>query len=200
MNLYTIGYATKSIDTFIAQLKQYHIDVVADIRSVPYSAAFYDYHQEAIAAHLKRHNIRYVYLGDELGPRSKDDEHYDDCGQVQFDRLMQSDLFRQGIERLATGLKKGFTIALMCAEKDPATCHRSLLVGYFLERYGFPSEIKSDFDILHINHDGGIEKQKVLEARLSTLNDIEIDLFRSPEEQAQQAYQLQLKNTSYRKS
>lgn len=130
--LYTIGYATKSIEQFILQLQQYEINVVADIRSVPFSKAFADYHQQNIKSHLNKHKIQYVYLGKELGPRSEDDAHYDCHQQVQFDRLMTSEIFQSGIQRLSVGVEKGYRIALMCAEKDPAHCHRSLLVGYFL--------------------------------------------------------------------
>jgi uncharacterized protein (DUF488 family) len=198
LNIYTIGYATKAIDTFIAQLKKYNINAVADIRSVPYSKVFHEYHQESISAHLKKNQIYYVYLGEELGPRSKDDNHYDEFGQVQFDRLMQSTLFHRGIKRLESGIEKGLNIALMCAEKDPATCHRSLLVGYFLARNPIFSEPKN-IDILHIGHEGNLETQKELELRLPDLNNIEIDLFTSPETQLEQAYKMQLKNTSYKK-
>lgn len=195
--LYTIGYATKPIDEFIEQLKRYSVDVVADIRSVPYSKVFHVYHKESIAAHLKASNIQYVYLGEELGPRSKDSSHYDEDKQVVFDRLMQSDLFKQGVKRLHKGSKKGFSIALMCAEKDPATCHRSLLVGYFLQHYSSPFEGKCE--ILHIKHDGSVESQSQLEERLPEINDIKVDMFMSAEEQARQAYEVQLKKTSYRK-
>lgn len=196
--LYTIGYATKAVAVFIAQLKQYQIDVVADVRSVPYSKVFHDYHQEAIVAELKRNDIAYVYLGAELGPRSKLPEHYDDHGQVQFDRLMKSTLFAQGVERLYAGMEKGFTIALMCAEKDPATCHRSLLIGYFLARH-HENDQDTALDILHIDHAGQIEKQPALEQRLCDMHALETDLFMSSEERATQAYQQQLRNTSYRK-
>ena len=193
--IYTIGYATKALDNFIQQLKRYRIDVVADVRSVPYSKVFHDYHREAIQGALKQHGIRYVYLGDELGPRSKEPSHYDDSGQVQFDRLMQAPLFKDGIERLFNGLDKGFSIALMCAEKDPATCHRSLLIGYFLEHYQNAKKL----EILHIDHFGELEQQDQLEQRLCQHHGIEMDLFMSAEERQQQAYQLQLKQTSYRK-
>ncbi len=134
MALYSIGYATKPIATFIEQLKRYDINAVADVRSVPYSATFFDYHQERLEGHLARAGIRYVFLGEELGPRSKDPQHYDSGGQVQFDRLMASPSFQVGIKRLNRGLSKGFRIALMCAEKDPSCCHRSLLIAYALER------------------------------------------------------------------
>lgn len=197
VTLYTIGYATKPISTFIEQLQYYRIDVVADIRSVPFSKRFHDYHQHAIAKWLPEHGIRYVYLGEELGPRSKEATHYDTEGQVQFDRLMESELFRQGIQRLYTGLERNFRIALMCAEKDPATCHRSLLVGHYLIRQ---SQADENLQLLHITHDGDTETQQQLETRLTEIHSITMDLFTSAEEQAAQAYQLQLKKTSYRKT
>lgn len=184
--LYTIGYATKPITQFIEQLKKYGVNVVADVRSVPYSKIFYEYHKESIMAHLQRHDIQYVYLGDELGPRSKDPTHYNESGQVQFDRLMQSMLFNRGVERLRNGIKKGFTIAMMCAEKDPAICHRSLLIGYFLRRH-------TSCRILHIDHDGALERQVDLEQRLCDVHDVKNDLFMSTHESEYLAYTLQLK-------
>ena len=193
MSLFTIGYATKPIDTFIAQLQRHNIQAVADVRSVPYSKAFFDYHKEAIEARLKCEGIYYVYLGDELGPRSKDDAHYDELGQVQFDRLMASALFKAGIYRLNNGLNKPLNIALMCAEKDPATCHRSLLIGhYWMRSYpGVPLE--------HILHNGELESQSALESRVTKMHAAENDLFMTPCECAHSAYLQQLKLTSYRK-
>lgn len=196
LQLYTIGYATKPLTTFVEQLKTYQINVVADVRSVPYSKVFHDYHQESIQQHLHSQNIRYVYLGEELGPRSKDPSHYDDNNQVQFDRLMQSDLFQQGITRLSTGLDKGFRIALMCAEKDPATCHRSLLIGYFLQ-HTKNKLISNKLEILHICHNGNLENQSHLEKRLCSIQNIDDDLFMSADEKQVEAYKRQLKVTSY---
>lgn len=190
--LYSIGYATKPIGTFLEQLQRYNITAVADVRSVPFSKVFYDYHQGAIEGHLKRAGIDYVYLGEELGPRSKDDSHYDECRQVQFDRLMCAPLFQQGIDRLKNGLAKGYNIGLMCAEKDPATCHRSLLIGYALKH-------QLNMELQHITHDGELESQQALEERLPELHSLEEDLFLSRDEKMQQAYQLQLRKTSYRR-
>ncbi len=190
--LYSIGYATKPIPTFIEQLNRYHINVVADIRSVPFSKTFHDYHQGAIQGHLVRAGIRYVYLGEELGPRSKEPHHYDACGQVQFDRLRHSSLYKQGVERLKTGIQRDYTIALMCAEKDPANCHRSLLIGYDLQR-------TLGMTLWHITHNGELEDQTALEQRLSHMHQLDEDLFLSAEEAQEKAYQQQLKKTSYRR-
>lgn len=197
LQLFTIGYATKPLDIFIQQLKRYQINVIADVRSVPYSKVFHEYHRESIQQHLHSNNIRYVYVGEELGPRSKNPEHYDENDQVQFDRLMQSDLFQQGIERLRNGLNKGYRIALMCAEKDPACCHRSLLIGYYLSHL---THKIAELDVQHISHNGELETQDHLEQRLCEIHELTTDLFMSSQERLHEAYQKQLRDTSYRKA
>lgn len=164
VSLYSIGYATKPIDEFIAQLQQNKIA-----------------------------GIYYVYLGDELGPRSKDPSHYDEAGQVQFDRLQASALFLAGIARLDTGIAKGMRIALMCAEKDPAVCHRSLLIGHYWLRE------RSDVPLMHICHDGALESQAALETRITEMHSTGQDLFMTACEYASQAFAQQLKAKAYRK-
>src|SRR5690606_39390598 len=108
--MFTIGYATKPIETYISQLLEHGVTVVADVRSVPYSKRFHDYHRETLIQHLRNAGLRYVYLGEELGPRSKEPAHY--VGdQVQFGRLMEAPQYQAGIRRLFDGAEKGFRIA-----------------------------------------------------------------------------------------
>lgn len=192
MALYSIGYATKPIATFIEHLKRYGINAVADVRSVPYSSTFFDYHQDRLEGHLARAGISYVFLGDQLGPRSKNPAHYDSCGQVQFDRLIASNRFQLGVKRLTRGQDKGFSIALMCAEKDPSCCHRSLLIAYALERQNSNS-------VQHITHNGEIETQADLEQRLTSLHGVAEDLFMGPEQMLEEAYKRHCILKAYRK-
>lgn len=189
--IFSIGYATKPIELYIEQLQKAKVNVVADIRSVPYSNAFHDYHKEALQKHLHQAGIRYVYLGDELGPRSKLPEHYDETGQVQFNRLMLSPLFQAGIKRLFAGVEKGFTIALSCAEKDPAICHRSLLVGWWLNH-------EANQNITHILHDGELETQSALESRLLNITNTVPDMLMSEDEALTTAYDKQCQKYAYR--
>ena len=49
--------------------------------------------------------------------------------------LADTELFRQGIERLLAAGKMRAT-AIMCAEKDPLDCHRTILVARALEARG----------------------------------------------------------------
>lgn len=191
--MFSIGYATKPMETYLQQLHHYGVDVVADVRSVPYSKVFHDYHQEALQNRLRKAGLRYVYLGLELGPRSKDPAHYNPEGQVQFDRLMASSLFRSGIARLRTGVEKGFTIALTCAEKDPAVCHRSLLIGWAL-RHQYDVELK------HILHDGQLESQPELEQRLMEITNTVPDMLMTEAEAMQLAYERQCQAFAYRRN
>lgn len=190
--LYSIGYATKPIETFLAQLKHYDITAIADVRSVPYSKAFFDYHQGALDNTLRQNDIRYVFLGEELGPRSKDPAHYDTNQQVRFDLLSQSELFQKGINRLNKGLQNNWRIALMCAEKDPANCHRSLLIGRALQT-------SHNIELQHITHTGELEPQNEMDTRLTEIHNTHNDLFCSSEEKIELAYQAQNRLKAYRK-
>ena len=87
MPLFSIGYANKPLEEFLKQLGHCNIDVIADIRSVPYSSAFHDYAREPLQRILKANELHYVYLGKELRPRPSDPRHSDEPGQAQFDRL-----------------------------------------------------------------------------------------------------------------
>ena len=188
--LYSIGYASKPLSVFIDQLKAYGVTAVADIRSVPYSNYFQEYHREPFKQQLEACGIRYAYLGDELGPRSKNLQHYNEVRQVQFNRLMQAELFKTGLERVFAGLNKGFTIAMACAEKDPAICHRSLLVGWCLRHH-------YALDMPHILHQGELLRQSQLEHQLMASTGIVPDMLTSEAEAMQLAYQKQCKTYAY---
>lgn len=190
--IYTIGYATKPIETFLAQLNQYRVNAVADVRSVPFSNAFFDYHQPAIKSSLDAAGIKYVYLGNELGPRSKQCEHYDASGQVQFSLLMQSPLFLKGIDRLMLGVGRGYRIALMCAEKSPLDCHRSLLIGYYLLH-------EKNIELGHVLHDGNLILQSDLECQMAIDTEIGEDLFSDRTETNERAWKLFCSKKAYRK-
>jgi uncharacterized protein (DUF488 family) len=113
-----------------------------------------------LKAALQRAGIRYVFLGRELGARPDDESCYVD-GKALYERIAATDAFTKGIERVISGSHK-FDVALMCAEKDPLTCHRAVLVCQHLKLY-YP-------DISHIWHDGELETHQHLEERLLRAN------------------------------
>jgi Uncharacterized conserved protein len=192
MKLYSLGYATISLLEFIKILKEKEINSIADVRSLPYSKRFFEYNREDFAKALKKESIHYVYLGEGLGPRSLALSNYDSDGQVQFEKLKKTYEFKRDVERLQTGLSKGYSIAMMCAEKKPETCHRSLLIGEsLLHQY--------DVDTKHILHNKNIELQSELEHRIMRERGCSVDFFSSENELLKQAMNEQIKEFAYKR-
>src|SRR5690242_9735719 len=125
--VYTIGHSTHAIEKFIALLKSSQIEAVSDVRSWPHSRMNPQFNRETLKRSLREAGIKYVFLGKELGARSEDRGCYRN-GQVQYDLLANTELFKQGIERVKEGAQK-YRVVLMCAEKDPLDCHRTILVA-----------------------------------------------------------------------
>lgn len=186
--LYTIGHSTHSIERFMDLLLQHSITAIGDVRSSPYSRFNPQYNRESLQKNLKGNHIAYVFLGRELGPRSEDPACYLD-GQVQYARLAETKLFRQGVDRLVNGMKT-HRIALMCAEKDPITCHRMILICRVLRR--------APLQIWHILEDGSTETLAESERRLLLkLKMRQLSLFDSLENLIERAYDAQSTKIAY---
>lgn len=179
-DIFTVGHSTHSIEAFLGLLNLHGISAICDVRSSPYSRFNPQFNREALSKSLRDHGINYAFLGKELGARSNDPSCYSD-GRVQYSALARTELFRNGIERVRLGLERGFKLALMCAEKDPLDCHRTVLVARNLEREGF--------NIIHILRDGSRETQAEVVARLIGQFNLNLDdLFRSAQDVIEEAY------------
>ena len=132
--IYTIGHSTHEIGTFVALLMKHGIDAIADVRSAPYSRRQPQFNCKALANVLRSHGIAYVFLGRELGARSDDPACYEK-GRVKHRLLARTPLFLSGIERIRDGSHR-MNIALMCAEREPLDCHRTILVARQLVETG----------------------------------------------------------------
>lgn len=126
--IYTIGHSNHTIEVFLRLLQQYDIDCVCDVRSRPYSRFARQFNYEGLKETLRAHHILYLFFGKEFGARREEEHLYTD-GIVDFSKVAQDDTFLSGIKRIETGVEKGYKIALMCTEKDPLDCHRTILVA-----------------------------------------------------------------------
>jgi uncharacterized protein (DUF488 family) len=187
--LYTIGHSTHAIERFLELLSEHRISAIADVRSMPFSRHTPQFNRDPLTHALAAREIHYVFLGKELGARPSDSGCYVN-GQVRFDLLAGSATFRAGLQRLIIGMDS-YRIALLCAEKDPLTCHRMILVCRNLPSVGIT-------DIRHILEDASLERNSDAERRLMALLNIqENDLFASYEELVQRAYDLQGAKIAY---
>ncbi len=185
--LFTVGHSTHTIEHFMALLKRHSITAVCDVRSHPYSKYNSQFNREMIREDLKKNGISYVFLGKELGARSENPNCYIE-GKVQYNYLVDEPPFRQGISRLTQGMSR-YSIALMCAEKDPIACHRMILVC---------REMRSLAEqINHILADGEIETNTEAENRLLSTLGIVPDMLRDKDKCIEEAYDEQGKKIAY---
>lgn len=158
------------------------IEAIADVRSSPYSKLYPEFNHESLRDALRRHGIKYVFLGKELGAQRQEEECYSN-GKVSYDLVYKTESFQEGIRRLISGIGK-MRVALLCAEKDPLDCHRTILICRYI-RTKVP-------DIKHILNNGKLENHSELEMRLLkafSLNNLE--LFRAEKDIVEDAYRKQ---------
>ncbi len=188
--LFTVGHSNRSIDEFLVLLQTNDISAIADVRSQPYSKYTPHFNRENLKAFLKDGNIEYVFLGEELGARRSESTCYVDQ-QAKYELIEKTPAFNSGLERIQKGAAS-HRIAMMCSEKDPLTCHRTILIAKCL---------RSDFDIQHIISAENLESQDEAEKRLLRLWGMEgHDLFLSADEQLEDAYRRQANEIAYKES
>lgn len=184
----TLGHSTHALEHFFSLLEQHKITAIADVRSSPYSGMNPQFNREPLTQSLKDAGIAYVFLGEELGARSDDPACYDDR-KVNYDRLAETNAFTSGLQRVLDG-SNTYKLAMMCAEKEPLDCHRTILVSRHL--------VASGAEVLHIHADGSIESHDHAVSRLrKQLRLSDAELFRTTGEIDAEAYERQGNRIAY---
>jgi uncharacterized protein (DUF488 family) len=186
--IFTIGHSTHTLEYFLSLLTKHGIQAVGDVRSVPYSQHNPQFNREPLMQRFRGSGIAYVFLGNELGARSDNSACYID-GKVKYNYLAEEPAFLEGLRRLRKGIES-HRVALMCAERDPLTCHRTILVC---------RELRSpDLEIDHILADGAVETNVAAEKRLMSMLNLRPDMFHSERDCIEQAYEKQANKIAYR--
>ena len=159
--VYTIGYSGFSRDEFAATLKKYNISLVVDVRSTPFSSYFQDYNKDKLEAFLKTQGIYYRNYAKEFGARQSEKKYYnkDDKGYyLDFEKFSKSEPFLDGVSKLCNSMEQNYIFTLMCAEKDPICCHRTILVARAFYEKGY--------EVVHLLPDGKTITQDEIEQQL----------------------------------
>lgn len=128
--VFTVGHSTLPADAFVALLKSYGIENLADIRTIPRSRHNPQFNGETLAADLSKNHIGYIAmkaLGG-LRPARKDSPNkgWRNASFRGYADYMQSPDFAAALDDLIAVSKRKRT-AIMCAEAVPWRCHRSLV-------------------------------------------------------------------------
>jgi len=187
--IYTIGHSNHEVRYFTELLQHFGVDCVIDVRSVAASSRFPQFNKAALAETLQAQNILYLHFAKAFGARHDDAALLDENGKVDFEKVQKTVEFIDGVERLRSGLEKGFAIALMCSEAEPFDCHRFSMISKYLELAGF--------EVKHIFKDKTLKTNVQLENQLLKKYSRQLPFAPSLDEQVAHAYRLRNQDIAY---
>ena len=116
--IWSLGHSNFPIEIFLDKLKEYKIQVLCDVRTIPLSRFCPHYNKNALQRTLANKTIQYLYRGKNLGGRG-----------VNVD-------YEETIDELCSLAKQGTRVCLLCSEKDYKKCHRYTILTPSFEKRG----------------------------------------------------------------
>ena len=133
--LYTIGYEQTDISSFIAKLRAAGIDILVDVRAIPRSRK-QDFSKSRFSSHLQTHGIDYLHEAALGNPKAgRDAARAGDLSSYEtiFRGQLANAEARRAIERI-TEIARLRKTCLLCLERDPQSCHRSIVAKKIVEQ------------------------------------------------------------------
>jgi uncharacterized protein (DUF488 family) len=150
MSIFTIGHSNHPIERFVTLLRAGGVRLLADVRSTPYSRRFPQFGRERLRESLKSVDIDYRHFGDALGGKPQG-------GARNYIAMARTPAFAAALDAVMEESSRR-PLALMCAEREPLDCHRTILVSRHLATRGA--------DMVHLLADGGRAPHADIEAKL----------------------------------
>ncbi len=141
MRIWTIGHSTRSLEDFLALLREHGIERLADIRRFP-TSRWDQFKQPNLRDGLAHAGIEYVHLADLGGFRTGG-----------YPAFTATEEFARGLDALLA-LAAGKRTAIMCAEAVFFRCHR---------RYVADALVRRDHEVLHILGPGKVYRHRATE-------------------------------------
>jgi uncharacterized protein (DUF488 family) len=136
-NIHTIGYENAVIEDLISTLKAAGVTRVIDVREAPYSKRP-EFSTDTLAATLANYGVAYTHIR-ELGNPPAGREALRVGHPAVFREIiaahLDSERGQNGLAR-ALALAAAEPVCLLCMEKAPRHCHRSLVAARLNERSG----------------------------------------------------------------
>ena len=139
--IFTIGYEGTTVPEFLAALKEAGVERVIDVRALPLSRRP-GFSKSPLRAALEESGIEYVHLK-ALGTPSEGRTaaragRHADLERIYAGQLELPEAMVQSAQMLELAAEK--PSALLCMEREPAHCHRTLLLN----------AVAPDADVVHL--------------------------------------------------
>ena len=131
--LYTVGHSNRSLDELLNLLLNADIGVLVDIRARPQSRRFPHFSGDMLRAAAEQAGLAYHWAGRQLGGLRESAHAALADGLRGFADYMDTAEFQMAAAQLARLAARAPT-AILCAERMPEECHRSLIADYLTLR------------------------------------------------------------------
>jgi uncharacterized protein (DUF488 family) len=136
--IFTIGHSTRTADAFLALLREVHVDLLVDVRSIPRSRTNPQFNTDVLAETLSQAGIGYTHLAALGGLRHhaknappSPNGFWRVAAFRNYADYTATDAFRSGLDALRA-LARDHCCAIMCAEAVWWRCHRRIIADYLL--------------------------------------------------------------------
>jgi len=130
MRIFTIGYEGTTVPEFIAALKEAGVERLIDVRALPLSRRP-GFSKSPLRAALEETGIEYIHLKalgtPAQGRAAARAGRHSDLERIYAGQLELPEAMAQSAQMLELAAEK--PSALMCMEREPAHCHRTLLLN-----------------------------------------------------------------------
>ncbi len=141
--LFTIGYEGVDIENWVKILKQHGITLVIDVREKPISRKK-GFSKQTLNCILKDNGINYLHMGILGSPADIRNELHETSNYPLFFKKYLGYLYKQpgAINYIVQKANNQKCTCLMCFEKDPLKCHRSVITDFVLAKYPYEVEVE----------------------------------------------------------
>jgi uncharacterized protein (DUF488 family) len=132
--IYTVGHGARTADELVSILKESKIQTLVDVRAFPSSRRHPQFSREPLSVALQSSGIAYDWQGEALGGfrKSSANSPHTALRHPMF-RAYAEHMAKPSFAEAATALTSlRERVCIMCAESNPAECHRSLIADWLV--------------------------------------------------------------------
>jgi uncharacterized protein (DUF488 family) len=147
--IFTVGHGNAPFREIERILRLHRVSTVVDVRSTPYSKYAPDFRKSRLSEFTAAAGLGYRWMGDRLGgqPGGPEQTILDAGPNTGGGSPSVQAALAEVMALNATG-----PVALLCSERDPEHCHRSLILAPQLEALGA--------EVYHILPDGDAHRHQ----------------------------------------
>jgi uncharacterized protein (DUF488 family) len=145
VTIYTVGHGREPFERIADLLHEAGVSTLIDIRSAPYSTHAPDFARPRLDQMCADAGFGYRFLGRDLRGKPTHPSLQGPDGLPDAARIAATPGFAADLGLLLE-IAAGGPVAILCAEENPANCHRSTLLA--------PALLDRGARVLHLRHDG----------------------------------------------